>query len=103
MAEYEWMNHVEQWQQYFPCVDDNSDDDELTPPVEDHDLEEKLEFDNIFAFFDIEPETPQPLLPSITTTAAPAIPDKTLLQNIHLFQPQLRYTYPVDTLPNFKF
>lgn len=99
LPEYEWMQHVEQWQEYFPCIDDN---DELTPPVDDNSEYRLQTDDDIFGFLNLFPMTPPPT-PTRPIPMEVTPPETSYLQNIHLFQVQSRYTFPVNTIPDFPF
>lgn len=105
MSEYEWMENIDEWNEYFPCEPSmTSEEEQERDELDDFDPPEdnyaNMDLDELLGY-SICDDDPEPEI--IPPPPALKIVQPTLLQNSHLFQPQSRYTFPVASLPSFPF
>ena len=116
VPDYDWMQNIEEWGEYFPCDtiisdiegDNENDEDDLIPPKEE-DTEIRMELDSIdtllnFSIYESDSEIDNDDDEENEILSPPTvITNTTLLQNIHFFQTQSQFTYPVAILPSLSF
>ena len=109
VTEYDWMQNLDEWGEYFPCDtisddEEEEEEDELIPPREE-DTEIRMELDSLDALLnysvyesdsEIDDDEEHLSIPQVITNTP-------LLQNIHFFQIQSHFTYPVAILPSLSF